>query len=73
MGGREYLGCLLALAAMCLLAGAPVAWVAGVVFWNLAGGIVILGGLVLVFVALSGGGAAIASLFDRLRSGPPQR
>lgn len=72
MGGREYLGCLLALAALCLLAGAPLALVVGVVFWKLAGGFIILGALAVAILAVIGGGTAIASWFDRRRNGPTQ-
>lgn len=67
MGGREYLGCLLGLAALCLIAGAPFAAVAGIVFWKLAGGIIVLLALALGLAAILGGSAAVSALFDRLR------
>jgi len=67
MGGREYLGCLLTLAVLCVIAGAPVAVVAGIVLWKIFGGILILAGIAIVVVLLVGGTAAAAELIERIR------
>lgn len=70
MGGREYLGCLIGLAAICLIGGAPFAVVAGIVLVKLFGGFIVLGLIVFAFGALFGGAAAVAAFVERLRNRP---
>ena len=68
MDGREYLGCLIALAAICLIGGVPFAVVAGIVLVKLFGAFIVLGLIAVAFVAAFGGVAAVVAFVERLRN-----
>ncbi len=71
MGGREYLGCLIALAILAVAAGAPVGLVVGIVAWKLFGVVLVVGALGVVLAACIAGFLLACSFIDRIRRHGP--